>query len=663
MYSSLSSPLPLGIACVFACSAPVAGAQPASTPSSKQANSIAASSDESSQAQLPTVTVNARPVVEELELDPFSSSSAVITQEQLRDQNAVDLASALRRTPGVQISRYNPVGAFGGDQGGAVYIRGMGVSRPGSEIKTYIDGVPFYMGLWSHPLLDLLPVNGMQSITVYKSPQPQINGNNFSSINLETRRATEDGVHGDARVSAGSYGTFTEQATLLGKSGNLDWSLAQGFARSDGHRTNADGQLSNLMGRISYRLDSNWSIAASFLQVDNKARDPGDARLAAPAVAPQYNTKASMLSTSVSHEHGDWRGELKFYSSQGRGDWLNQPAPDGDSINKFRMSGLRWKEQFSPWKGGSVIAGIDHDQISGDATFRRISPAPSGYFDAPTFRITSPYIGLSQDIPLSSAWSLVPSAGLRLYEHSQFGNKTAPHAGLSLASERLTVYANVSRGINYPGLETPLLASLIPALGSTWKQLSAEEMDHAEVGFKWTASDSTQFDASVFQDKVKNRYVFGFPPSLPPPPQFINLGSYRMRGMELSMRQALGKNWSGFAAVTLLDPSIDNLPYSPRRALTIGVNGKAGPIRIAFDAQYQSQVWALSRARAADALNTEKVGSFAVANLRMAYPLPALGSKGEVFLALENLFDRKYAYRPGYPMPGRAAQIGLAASF
>jgi len=136
---------------------------------------------------LDAVTVTANPIVEEVRIDAFSSGSAVVTQEQLRDQNAVDLASALRRTPGVQISRYNPVGAFGGDQGGAVFIRGMGVSRPGSEVKTYLDGIPFYMGLWDHPVLDLLPVNGMQSITVYKSPQPHLSGNNFSSIDLQTR--------------------------------------------------------------------------------------------------------------------------------------------------------------------------------------------------------------------------------------------------------------------------------------------------------------------------------------------------------------------------------------------------------------------------------------------------------------------------------------------
>ena len=168
---------------------------------------------------LSPVVVTANPIIDSVRIDPFSSTSAVVTESQLRDQNAFDLATALRRTPGVQISRYNPVGGFGGDQGGAVFIRGMGVSRPGSEIKTYIDGVPFYMGVWNHPLLDLLPVNGMQSITVYKSPQPQINGNNFASINLETKRATEDGFQANGRISGGYFSTFIEQVDLVGRQG------------------------------------------------------------------------------------------------------------------------------------------------------------------------------------------------------------------------------------------------------------------------------------------------------------------------------------------------------------------------------------------------------------------------------------------------------------
>lgn len=290
---------------------------------------------------LPPIVVTTNPIVDRIRIDPFSSTSAVVTQSQLRDQNAFDLTTALRRTPGVQISRYNPVGSFGGDQGGAVFIRGMGVSRPGSEIKTYIDGVPFYMGVWNHPLLDMLPVNGMQSITVYKSPQPQINGNNFASINLETKRATEDGVQANARISGGSFSTFIRQADLVGRKGNVDFMLAQGHAQSNGHRPNASGELNNVMGRIGLQLNPNWSVGTSFLYTTNTARDPGDNRVVAPAVAPQYTTEAGMVSAFLSHRHDNWRGDLRFYFNKGAGNWLHQSGLDGDTLTNFQTVGMR----------------------------------------------------------------------------------------------------------------------------------------------------------------------------------------------------------------------------------------------------------------------------------------------------------------------------------
>ncbi|WP_028444622.1 TonB-dependent receptor [Chitinimonas koreensis] len=609
------------------------------------------------------IEVVAKPIVEDNRIDDYAASSAVIGERQLRDLGAVDLASALRRAPGVQISRYNPVGAFGGDQGGAVFVRGLGLSRPGSEIKTYIDGVPFYMGLWNHPLLDLLPINGMRSVTVYKSPQPAVSGNNFAAVDLRAKRALEDGLHGAVRLSAGSFDTVVEQAELQGKHGDVDFSLAQGYARSDGHRSHADGELKNLMARVGLRLDAHWRLEAGLVQVDNRAGDPGDERLASPAVAPRYDTEATLLSSTLRHAHGDWQGELRLYRSRGEGNWLDQPAPDGDTYSDFRLSGLRWQERFSPWSGGELLAGIDLDRMSGEARFARVAPAPASRFEAPDFRIDSPYLALSQRMALDEDWLLQPSAGVRHYRHSDFGSETAPQAGLALISKRLTLFANASRGVNYPGLETPLLASLIPPLGQSWKQLDAERLDHAEVGFKFSPDAATQLDLSLFQDEVKNRYVFGFPPEVPPPPQFINLGAYRMHGVELSLRQALGTDWTLFAGLTLLDPSIDHLPYSPRRSATLGLNGQLGGLRLAFDAQYQSEVWALNRARAAGAVNAEQVAGFAVANVRVAYPLAALGRQGELFLDLENLFDRRYGYRPGYPMPGRWGRLGLAAGF
>lgn len=116
--------------------------------------------------QLEAVTVSAGPIIESNNVGSFSTLTTRVGEAQIEDMGALDLAAGLRMTPGVQISRYNEVGSYSGDQGGNVYIRGLGVSRPGSEIKTYIDGLPVYMGLWNHPLMDLLPLNGIGNINV-----------------------------------------------------------------------------------------------------------------------------------------------------------------------------------------------------------------------------------------------------------------------------------------------------------------------------------------------------------------------------------------------------------------------------------------------------------------------------------------------------------------
>jgi len=166
--------------------------------------------------ELPQTSVIGSSVIDQNKVDSFGSLSTVVGQDQIRDLNALDLSSALRRTPGVTVSRFNPVGSFGGAEGGAVYIRGMGASRPGSEIKTYVDGVPFYMGVWGHPLLDLLPISAMQSISVYKGPQPQKFGNTFAAIDLTPRVAEAgDNQHGELQLTAGSFRTATDQASLL----------------------------------------------------------------------------------------------------------------------------------------------------------------------------------------------------------------------------------------------------------------------------------------------------------------------------------------------------------------------------------------------------------------------------------------------------------------
>jgi iron complex outermembrane receptor protein len=606
---------------------------------------------------LPKINVIANPLIESTYLDAYSSTSSIVSQDQIRDRNAVDIASALRTTPGVQISRYNPVGGYGGDQGGGVYIRGLGTARPGSEIKTYIDGVPFYSGVWGHSLLDILPVNGMSSITVYKSPQPQINGNNFASINLTTKSATEEGTHGDGRLSAGSFGTIIEQASVSSKQENMNFVLSQGFMKSNGHRANADGELKNIMGRLGVDINDHWKADATFLYTDNYANDPNLIRNSATSGVPKYETNAGMVTAAISHKYDSFNGEFRAYATSGKAKWSNYY--DYLYKQEFDMNGFKFKENFIPWSGGVISGGIDFDNIYGKS-----SSSATVMNDMPDMRITSPYVAVNQTVAINNEWCLIPSAGIRFYEHNIYSSKTAPHAGLSVVSEKATFFANASRGINYPGQE----AVAVLGASSNWRTLSANDMNHYEIGMKLNPIKGTQFDMSIFHDQINSRFAYSyFDPSVMRANAYKTDGDHT-NGAELSLKQNLGDNWLGFVSYTYLDPqSSINLPYMPRSAFVLGLNGNVGLFKVAFDAQHQTKMWANTNNRVVQwgtgIGTTKEVDAFTVANVRVSYPIPQMGKKGEVFVAAENLFDEKYEYAPGYRMPGISGHLGVIANF
>ena len=144
--------------------------------------------------KMPEVVVVASPIIEGNQVNDSGSQVTTVNKEQIENLNAQDLPSALRMTPGVVISRYNQVGSFGGADGGAIYIRGMGSSRPGAEIQMLVDGIPKFAGVWAHPLMDIMNVDIADSIEVYKGAQPILFGNmSMGAVNIITKRQKEDG--------------------------------------------------------------------------------------------------------------------------------------------------------------------------------------------------------------------------------------------------------------------------------------------------------------------------------------------------------------------------------------------------------------------------------------------------------------------------------------
>ena len=107
---------------------------------------------------LAPIVVTASPIAKEERFTADGAEVVRVGMEQTANLPAQDLPTALRHVPGVSISRYAPVGSYGGAQGGSVYVRGTGESRPGSSLTVFQDDVPAVGSFFNHPIMDLNPI-------------------------------------------------------------------------------------------------------------------------------------------------------------------------------------------------------------------------------------------------------------------------------------------------------------------------------------------------------------------------------------------------------------------------------------------------------------------------------------------------------------------------
>lgn len=628
-----------------------------------------ATAEESGQAaRLEDMTVVATPIIEGNQVDRFAGQKTTVTESQINDLNAQDLGTALRRTPGVNISRYNPVGSFGGATGGAVFIRGFGSSRPGAEIKTLVDGVPMYMSVWNHPLLDLMTIDPAHTIEVYKSPQPHVFGNAYGVINIVPKRKTTDGFLTKGEAAGGSYSTVVGTAEHGGKQDRFDYYLGGGYRSSDGHRDNADGELKNLYGRAGYRLTDNWDLSVFGLWNDNYADDPGRVDADPAEREGRYETRTTMTVATIANRYDSAEGHVKFYWNEGEGDWLNQPTgnPDvrEDLFNDFRFYGLKAREALRPWEGGELVLGLDWDTTEGDYD-QEFSNGTKDRWDGHDFTIFSPYTALSQQFGHKDCFYAIPSAGVRYYDNSDFDEEWAPHAGFILGYRETELHAAYSRGVIYPGLEVVVLSEkIIPPLGKSWQNLRAEKVDHYEVGIRHRFGSLAVADVTAFYDDGKDRYVIVPPP--PPPPVFDNIADYRIKGLEATLSLYPTKDLSLFAGVTFLDTEPKDLPYAPDTTLSAGMVWRfLKAFKLRLDCEYVDDVFVGEQARRSGAENPDTVDSYFLFNGKLGYlfTINAWDLDGEIFIAGENLTDADYEYLPGYPMPGINGMLGVSFVF
>jgi len=609
---------------------------------------------------LPEVFVTAPAIIEGNEVNRLGSQVTFVTKEQILDLNAQDLTSALRRVPGVVISRHNPVGSFGGGEGGAVFIRGHGSSRPGAEIQTLIDGIPKFVSVWTHPLMDVLNVDIVETVDVYKGAQPVLFGNMaFGAINIHTKRMRDRGFSTTFHTAYGSYDTLTGSVEHGGKMERFDYYLLGGYRSSDGHRENADGELNDFFGRLGYKFSNGWDISLTFIKTDNWADDPGPADGSAPSDG-RFNTLDYFTVATISNSY-DWgNGYIKLYRDKGDIDWVDQEGTQGlNTLTDYQNQGLRARETLNLWEGGEILVGMDLDYISGEVIF--MDPLDSdAEFPEETFRILSPYTALSQMLGTKDGFYAIPSAGVRYIKHNTYGNEMGPQAGLILGHKDTEMHVSYGRGINYPGIYARVQDEVFMPGDNRWSEIIAEKLDHFEVGIAHEFDEFERIDLTLFYDDGQDRIVVSPPP--PFPPVLSNIGGYSIRGIEGSVTLAPVSDLTLFAGFTYLDADPQDLPYSPERTFSSGINYLfKDDFKISIDALYVDGQYVTSRARQKGTVNVDWIDSYFLMNGKISYEFELLYGDVEcrVYLAGENLTDTEYEQKKGYPMQGISGMVGI----
>lgn len=599
------------------------------------------------------VVVVASPIIEGNQVNRLASEVAVVNEQQIDDLNANDLPSALRRTPGVVISRHNPVGSFGGGSGGAVFIRGMGTGRPGQDIVTMIDGIPIAVGVWNHSVMDMLSIDNVHAIEVYKGAQPVLFGNNaFAVINLIPKYKREEGFYTHGKLAAGSYNTLVEVAETGGKLDGFDYYLVQSYRYSDGQRDDAGGSLQNYYGNIGYNFDQHLRLSLLVNDTYNWSKDPGP--LGHPEEKDGTFKTRDRISIAKLENKYDWGyGYIKAYCDNGHLDWQGQ-SDGSNTRTDYDNYGVRLSQTLTPWQGGALTLGLDQDYISGKVLVVSATGSQKGG-DKETFRLTQPFAALSQEFKLGEV-SFIPSAGLRYFGHNNFSSETGYQAGAILRYQQSELHANFAHTYNYPGVYVVQQSKLFWGSSTLWESLKPEELNHFELGLSHRFTSWIKADLTYFRDKGSDRLVLVYNPA-----HWVNIGDFDNRGVEATITINPLPDVAVFAGLTYIDRSPYDTPYAPEWSGSMGINWRfLKSFMLSADAQYLDEYY-VSDTRYSG--SREKTDGFLIFNAKLTYNFRIRGLDMKVFAAGENLTNQDYEYKPDYPMPGINGMLGVEFSF
>jgi vitamin B12 transporter len=451
----------------------------------------------------------------------IGSAVTVIASQDLARNQITFLKDALQDIPGVMVNTDRP-GALSN-----VSIRG----SANKDVLWLIDGIE--LGDPSSTTTQFQPTHltsrDVARIEVLRGNQSSLYGSDAVGgvINVITQRATEEGIRFNAEGEGGSYGTANGGASVLGKTGALDFRLTATGYRQDGPsltdpRTarspvteDDDYWRYGLSGRVglqatdtvSFQMIGFWQKA--FTDMDNTTSDSTDyVRMREYAIAGQGSYRSI---------DGQFKADLTASRYNARRLYFGTyNSADGDLYNGTKDE-LTLALSYGAEGPVSLAAGgnLEREKTTQTTLF-------SGDFLAKT-NTKSAY----GEIAVRPVAGMTVTGAARVDDNSRFGTFDTYRGTFAYALGALKLRASYGTGAKAPGL----YQLFDPTYGNP--TLQVEKSRGGDLGFDLAIEDGLSLEATYFFARKRNE--INFDGSLPPFGGYGQFGRSRAKGIELGV--------------------------------------------------------------------------------------------------------------------------------
>ena len=578
----------------------------------------------------------------EKELKDVTQSVTVITADEIKRSTASTAAEVLQQAAGAVVDTYGTPGSVN-----SIHLRGSSAG----QVVVLLDGIRLNNPLNGQSDLSALPISieDIDRIEIVRGPSSALYGADAVGgvVNIITKKpaSTVSRISG----AAGSNGYDNLQLSTSLRKGAGYFSVTGSRETSDGYRLNGDLDQWIVNGRAGYDVSKVTSIDLTANYISKENGVPGSIQFPSPFARQQdrglvlgasFRTRFSKtldlkISGSRSEDQLRYQDPFPFFG-----------PPPIDSLHK---STSKVGEAQVNWLAGSwslFTLGYEQRKDSLSST------------DAGDHETTNDAWYLQDEMSLGD--SLIVVIGGREDKHSVYGDQFSPRtsARYIVAGSGTIIRASYGKSFRAPTFGDLYWNDSFTVGNPNLKPESSKEY---EAGIEQPLGLGNRIKLTGFHRKVTdlinyNANVF--------PGTFENIGKVDIKGVEaeaavkVSATMSVGANYAYLKAVDQVSGDKIYSPLYPK-------NQAKGYIDVALD----TNVHFYTDARMVEyyVQQGEPLWRYTVVDAKIAQKFGRrTDAKGEIYFAMNNVFDRKYdSYRffGNYPAAPREIRGGITIPF